>query len=81
MVLVLGGRCVLCGCQENLTFDCIVPQGHAHHRSGTVARVLFYRLQMRAGNLQLLCLGCNSRKGANPMPRYTPFVCPDVQLR
>lgn len=72
MKIILGGKCVICGIRECLTFDCIVPTGHEHHRIGSTARVTFYREQMRKGNLQLLCSAHNSSKGALPMPRYIP---------
>lgn len=74
MTLVLGGKCVFCGLTSNLTFDCIRPTGDGHHRLSSVARVTYYREQMRRGNLQLLCAGCNSRKGARPQPAYVPSI-------
>jgi len=69
---ILGGKCAVCGTTSCLTFDCIVPKGDAHHRMGSLARVGFYRAQMRAGNLQLLCFACNVAKGASPQPCYLP---------
>lgn len=63
MVLALGGKCRCCGTAEDLTFDCIVPQGHTHHSGSAPERICFYRKQMRNGNLQLLCAECNSLKG------------------
>lgn len=79
--LILGGRCVLCGSVSGLTFDCISPRGHAHHKLGSVARVAFYKEEMRRGNLQLLCGSCNSKKQDKPMPKYTPFQAPAIVLR
>jgi hypothetical protein len=72
MKAILGDRCVRCGVNNCLTFDCIKPTGHGHHKMGSVARVRFYQQQMRLGNLQLLCSECNSAKGAKPMERYNP---------
>lgn len=63
MVLSLGGRCAACGSTEDLTFDCIEPMGHAHHAGSAPDRITFYRRQMLAGNVQLLCSSCNSLKG------------------
>jgi hypothetical protein len=62
MIVILGGRCACCKTEENLTFDCIVPRGSAHHRGNAEARILFYRRQMLDGNVQLLCQSCNSLK-------------------
>jgi|SRR5580658_8590004 hypothetical protein len=68
----LGRRCVFCGVETNLTFDCVKPTGGRHHRLSSAARIGFYWKQARAGNLQVLCHDCNSRKGAKPMPAFVP---------
>jgi 5-methylcytosine-specific restriction endonuclease McrA len=78
---ILGGKCVYCGVTDNLTFDCIRPRGHTHHSAGSVARVSFYKQEMRCGNLQLLCAFCNSKKQDKAQPRYLPFVCVLPPLR
>ena len=78
---ILGSRCVFCGAVNCLTFDCIRPTGHKHHALGSVARVVFYRQQFRAGNLQLLCSSCNSRKAAHPMQAYLMVPVPPVPQR
>jgi hypothetical protein len=44
------GRCVQCGANQQLEFDHVIP----HSRGGADS----------VGNLQLLCLPCNRRKGA-----------------
>ena len=77
MRVVLGGRCAKCGTTENLTFDCIRPCGHGHHKAGVVGRIIFYREQMRRGNLQLLCALHNSEKQAKPWERYQPALPPE----
>lgn len=61
----LGGRCEYCGSTQDLEFDCILPDGHkSHHaRMDPSWRMSFYRQQHEAGNLQILCTHCNSRKG------------------
>lgn len=59
----LGPVCRQCGSTENLSFDCIIPQGDRHHRMDTSARMSFYNHQHRHGNVQILCLSCNSIKG------------------
>lgn len=63
--VILGGRCSKCGDVQKLELDCILPQGHKHHAAGYTARACFYRRQMRAGNLQLLCAKCHTIKTAN----------------
>jgi len=78
MKFILGSKCARCGCTNCLTFDCIRPTGDKHHRMGSVARVTFYRNQLRMGNLQLLCSECNSRKGAAEQPRYVPRLADPV---
>ena len=62
MVLTLGSECAACGTETDLTFDCIEPCGHDHHRRSAPERICFYRRQMQAGNIQLLCANCNSLK-------------------
>ena len=66
MTLALGGCCVMCQRRDDLTFDCIVPMGGAHHSGSAPQRISFYRSQLRAGNVQLLCARCNSLKADLP---------------
>lgn len=64
LIALLGGKCVWCGAVENLSFDCILPQGPDHHRRmDWSGRMSFYRAQNDSGNLQILCVSCNSKKG------------------
>lgn len=73
---LLGGRCVVCGTTEQLTFDCISPTGHTVRKSGKCisARASHYRQQLANGNLQLLCNHHNAKKGATePDPDECPF--------
>jgi 5-methylcytosine-specific restriction endonuclease McrA len=74
LIRILGGRCKRCGLDTNLTFDCIVPTGGAHHKLSSVGRVTYYKREMARGNVQLLCHSCNSKKGATREPRYTVTV-------
>ena len=67
---ILGEVCVYCGATECLTFDCIKPQGHEHHRGSTDERMVFYRKQFRLGNLCVACSSCNSKKADKAPPRY-----------
>jgi hypothetical protein len=73
----LGGVCRICGCRDNLTFDCIVPCGGEHHKAGSAGRVSFYISQMRRGNIQVLCHFCNSRKQDKAQSRYVPVPLAD----
>lgn len=57
-----GNECAWCGETCGLQFDCIIPQGDAHHRFSTDKRMTFYRRQDAAGNLQVLCGDCNTTK-------------------
>lgn len=59
----LGRICARCGAEHDLSFDCIVPMGHEHHRIEWSCRLSFYRRMHEVGNLQVLCLSCNSIKG------------------
>lgn len=65
----LGRKCALCGTTENLTFDCIVPQGDRHHKIEWSARISFYRRQHRDNNIQILCSVCNYGKSIGEHPR------------
>lgn len=67
---VLGPFCAHCGSVNCLTFDCIRPTGDAHHRLSSVARMTYYVRQFNAGNLQVLCSACNTRKGGGSAVRY-----------
>lgn len=62
LLFKLGGCCAKCSSTKELEFDCIIPQGHVHHRLGTAKRMTFYRRQHAAGNLQILCRRCNNKK-------------------
>lgn len=64
LLRILGGKCVACGTDVKLTFDCIKPNGDRHHRMDPSARLCFYRKQHKAGNLQILCDACNTAKAA-----------------
>jgi hypothetical protein len=74
MILILGSECAACGATEDLTFDCIQSCGHAHHRLSAPERISFYRKQLRAGNVQLLCASCNSLKGEMTQERWLSAV-------
>jgi hypothetical protein len=80
MMKVLGGRCLWCGTRENLTFDCIVATGDAHHRMSSVQRMCYYNRQFRLGNLQVLCHYCNSAKAARDQERYRPCNPAELSL-
>ena len=67
MIVMLGSRCAACQAESDLTFDCIEACGGSHHRLSSPERITFYRAQMRAGNVQLLCKYCNSLKSDTPM--------------
>jgi 5-methylcytosine-specific restriction endonuclease McrA len=69
--MALGPMCRECGATGCLTFDCIRPTGGTHHKLNPANRMTFYMRQAQAGNLQVLCSDCNSRKGAKLGPKYT----------
>lgn len=68
---VLGAVCRECGSTENLTFDLIKPHlDDRHHRWNGYQRVkLYWSEHTHAGNVQVLCDTCNSRKGALERPQ------------
>jgi hypothetical protein len=70
MVIILGGKCTCCRSLDNLQFDCIDPQGHAHHGGSAPERICYYRRQMLAGNVQLLCGSCNALKSDMPFASW-----------
>jgi 5-methylcytosine-specific restriction endonuclease McrA len=61
---LLGHRCRFCGATEQLTFDHIRPADWPRRKYSSHERLKLYLLEARAGLLQVLCLRCNSRKGA-----------------
>jgi len=63
LMFLLGGCCAVCGSTQNLTFDCIKPQGNQHHALDTERRMIFYRRQHAVGNVQILCNYHNAKKG------------------
>lgn len=67
LILALGSKCSVCGTVQNLTFDCLTPQGSAHHAMESSSRMCFYRHQARQGNLGLLCAFCNALKQGCPL--------------
>lgn len=70
LLAVLGGRCVHCGCADNLTFDCITATGDKHHKMSSAQRMTFYTRQAAMGNLQVLCFECNCKKSFHRQARY-----------
>jgi len=61
---LLGNKCAKCPQTTDLQFDCIQPCGPAHHGLGMYDRMIFYVLQQRNDNLQLLCTTCHQIKSA-----------------
>lgn len=63
---ILGRKCRECGAREDLEFDLIVPDHEPKSHHGKLSwsqRMKFYCRQLMAGNLQVLCSPCNTRKG------------------
>jgi len=74
---VLGCKCAACGVVKDLEFDVIVPmkQAKSHHEKFSFAqRMIFYCRQLSAGNLQVLCSKCNSRKHRGCQRYIEPLV-------
>lgn len=59
---LLGYECKKCGATKELEFDVIVPFDDRHHEMEWSWRMSFYRKQLRAKNLQILCRICNGKK-------------------
>ena len=61
---LLGKVCRLCGSEENLEFDCILPsETKDHHRKMSWdQRMRFYLKQLSNKNLQVLCDVCHGKK-------------------
>jgi 5-methylcytosine-specific restriction endonuclease McrA len=75
---VLGERCAACGSRGDLEFDVIVPTRapKSHHGNYSFAqRMIFYCRQLSAGNLQVLCSKCNSRKHRSERRYIDPLLC------
>lgn len=78
LLLKHGAKCAECGAEPSiatpwvrLTLDIVVPCDHGkHHDYEWSWRVSFYNQQDKAGNLQVLCLQCNSRKGHRDRAHY-----------
>lgn len=79
LLFLLGGCCAHCSSTRELEFDCKIPQGHVHHTLGTAKRMVFYRKQHAAGNLQILCKRCHKKKSVldvaylNQLEETQPF--------
>jgi len=59
----MGGKCSKCGRKRRLSFDCKVPQNDGHAKKMSSAkRIRYYWMHFNAGNLDLLCIYCNSSK-------------------
>ena len=58
----LGERCARCSLPFDLEFDCIQPNGPAHHGKSFCDRIRFYVREHQRGNLQLLCVKCHQLK-------------------
>jgi 5-methylcytosine-specific restriction endonuclease McrA len=65
LLMILGYSCAKCGSEDDLEFDCIVPQGDQHHRYDTSQRMSFYHKQYKLGNLQILCTHCHRKKSVD----------------
>ena len=70
LMMALGGYCKRCNATDDLTFDCIIPQGDKHHKGGASERICFYRFHHSLGNVQILCHKCNSKKAAQEFDDY-----------
>lgn len=71
--LALGHQCARCRTYEDLSFDVVIPcDGGKHHRQPPASRITFYRAQLKALNIQLLCERCNSSKGDDHTDYRTP---------
>ena len=67
MVEQLGGKCAECGWRprfglRRLELDHIKPIYWTPRRLSSCQRIAWYRAAITAGNLQVLCRDCNSKK-------------------
>ena len=82
LATALGGKCSRCPAVSALEFDCVVPQGPAHHRLDFPAKIRWYWQEYSRGNLQLLCRACHQRKTVEEnrkvraATRYTMITMP-----
>lgn len=79
---VLGYKCAACGVTKNLQFDVIVPTRKPKSHHGNLSfchRMIFYCRQLSAGNLQVLCSQCNSRKNNSSRRYIEPLLVRTVQ--
>lgn len=69
LLAFLGGRCVTCGTEENLSFDHIHNDRAWNTRKlGSLQRLVMLEKEAEVGVLQILCLACNTRKQRNREP-------------
>lgn len=74
---ILGPKCAACGGVKDLEFDVIVPQEEPkshHERFSFAQRMIFYCRMLTAGNLQVLCSKCNSRKQRGTTRFVQPLI-------
>ena len=71
---LLGRVCKKCGATEGLSFDIIIadlePKSH-HGKMSSNQRIVYYRRQHENGNVQVLCLSCNTTKSNTE--NYAPY--------
>jgi 5-methylcytosine-specific restriction endonuclease McrA len=71
LVAALGGKCVKCSSEEQLTFDHLYRRDWIACKVASDWRISIYYREWKNGLIQLLCAKCNSKKGPSeqlPLP-------------
>lgn len=63
LLAALGRKCAECGTTDNLEFDHLYQRDWKSNQVWASTRLRIYAEEARRGEIQVLCRGCNARKG------------------